>query len=65
MELDKKTQRLFDKELRIPCHLNHIADRVFKLSREETSVIINEMILNGILEESPFAKNYYKIKENV
>lgn len=65
MELDKKTQRLFDKELRIPCHLNHIADRVFKLSREETLVIINEMILHGIIEESCFAKNYYKIKENV
>jgi len=65
MELDTKTQRLFNKELKIPCHLNHIADRVFKLSREETLVIINEMILNGVLEESHFAKNYYKIKENV
>jgi hypothetical protein len=65
MELDKKTQRLFDKELKIPCHLNHIADRIFKLSKEQTLVIINEMILNGILEESCFVKNYYKIKENV
>lgn len=65
MELDTKTQRLFNRELKIPCHLNHIADRVFKLSREETLVIINEMILNGVLEESHFAKNYYKIKENV
>lgn len=63
MEFDKKTQRLFDKELRIPCHLNHIADRIFKLPREETLVIINEMTLNGILEESCFAKNYYKLKD--
>jgi hypothetical protein len=62
---DKKTQKLIDKELRIPCHLNHIADRVFKLSRDETQSIIQNMLESNILVESDFAKNYYKIKENV
>jgi hypothetical protein len=65
MTLEKKTQRVFDRELKIPCHVNYIADRVFKLSKEETMIIINEMVENGLLEESPFAKNYYKIKTNV
>ena len=65
MTLDKKTQRVFDKELKIPCHVNYIADRVFKLSKDETMVKINELVELGILEESPLAKNYFKIKENV
>lgn len=63
--MDKKTEKLFQKELKIPCHLNHIADRVLKLSREETQVIISEMLASELLEESPYAKNYYKIKQNV
>jgi len=63
--MDKKTEKLFQKELKIPCHLNHIADRVFRLSREETKVIISQMLESGLLEESPFSKNYYKIKNNV
>jgi hypothetical protein len=62
---DKKTQRLIDKELRIPCHLNHIADRVFKLPRVETQSIIQNMLEYGILVESKFAKNYYLLKEYV
>ena len=62
--MDKKTEKLFQKELRIPCHLNHIADRVFKLSRQETRVIISQMLESGLLEESQYAKNYYKIKSH-
>lgn len=65
MVLDKKTQRIFDKELRLPCNLNHIADRVLKVSREEAKVIVDMWIQQGVLEESDLAKNYYKKIENV
>ncbi len=40
--MDKKTEKLFQKELKIPCHVNHIADRVLKVSREEAKTIIDE-----------------------
>jgi len=63
--MDKKTERLFQKELKIPCHLNHIADRVFKVPREECKIIVENMIELGVLVESKFAKNYYILKENV
>ena len=60
---DKKTQRLIDKELKIPCHINHITDRVFKLPRQETQDIIQNMLESNIIVESVFAKNYYVLKQ--
>jgi hypothetical protein len=63
--MDKKTEKIFHKELKIPCHINYIADRIFKTTREETQFIINELVLRGIVERSHLAKEYYKIKENV
>lgn len=61
--MDKKTEKLFQKELTIPCHIHHIADRVFKVSREEAKTIIDELLSTNVIEESRFANNYYKLKE--
>jgi hypothetical protein len=61
MVLDKKTQRTFDKELRIPCNLNHIADRVLKVSREEAKILVDKWIQEGVLVESELAKNYFRL----
>jgi len=63
--MDKKTEKLFQKELKIPCHLNHIADRVLKVPKSEAQDIIEMMLTNGTLEESTFAKNYYNLKTDV
>lgn len=60
--MDKKTEKLFQKELTIPCHIHHIADRVLKVSREEAKTIIDELLSKNVVEESCFANNYYKIK---
>lgn len=65
MVLEKKTQKIFDKEMKIPCHVNHIATRILRLSMDETIDVVNHMVTEGLIEESSFAKNYYKIKENV
>lgn len=61
--MDKKTEKLFQKELKIPCHVNHIADRVLKVSREEAKTIIDELLSTNVIEESCFANDYYKLKE--
>jgi hypothetical protein len=63
--MDKKTEKLFQKELKIPCHINHIADRILKISREEAQIFIESSIKDGIVEESCFAKNYYKLTNHV
>ena len=62
--MDKKTEKLFQKELTIPCHIHHIADRVLKVSREEAKTIIDELLSKNVVEESCFANNYYKLKES-
>ena len=51
--------------MKIPCHVNHIATRILRLSMDETIDVVNQMVTEGLIEESSFAKNYYKIKENV
>ena len=60
--MDKKTEKLIQKELRIPCHMNYIADRVLKVSRDDARKTIYQLIDDGYLEESCFAKQYYKLK---
>jgi hypothetical protein len=62
MIFDKKQQRIFEKEMKIPCHIDYITTRVFKAKPEETQEIINQLLDEGIVEESPYAKKYYKIK---
>jgi ABC-type antimicrobial peptide transport system permease subunit len=62
---EKKIQTQFDKEMKIPCHIQHIASRILKLSIQETTDIVNQMVTEGLLEESTFAKNYYKLKDYV
>ena len=44
--------------------INHIADRVLKVSREETKTIIEQLLSTNVIEESCFANNYYKLKES-
>jgi hypothetical protein len=63
--MDKKTEKLFQKELKIPCHINHIAERILKVSKTDAQEIIDLLIQDGIVEESGFAKKYYKLKDNV
>jgi hypothetical protein len=63
--MDKKTEKLFQKELSIPCHINHIADRILKTSREDAQIFIDSLVKENVIEESCFAKNYYKLINHV
>jgi hypothetical protein len=63
--MDKKTEKLFQKELIIPYHINHIADRILKTSREDAQIFINTLVEKNVIEESCFAKNYYKLTHHV
>jgi hypothetical protein len=58
--MDKKIEKIFYKELKIPCHINYIADRILKTTRQEAQFIINELIDKGVVEESCFAEKYYR-----
>ena len=62
--MDKKTEKLFYKELKIPCHINYIAERVLKTSKESANMIIQELLMQNIVTESEFAKNYFKLKNH-
>lgn len=63
--MDQRTEKLFQKELKIPCHINHIADRILKTTREEAQIVIDELLSLNVVEESCFAQKYYKLKSNV
>lgn len=62
--MDNKTQKLLISKLRQPIHISYIAKYILKLTEEETKKILNEMIEQELLEESPLAANYYGNKKN-
>jgi len=51
-------------KLRQPIHISYIADYIFKKSISETKSIIQNLVYQGIIEESKYAKEYYVIKQN-
>jgi hypothetical protein len=53
--------KLLDK-LRRPVHITFISNHILKLSMEETEKFINEMIDEGLIEESKYGKGYYVVK---
>jgi hypothetical protein len=45
--------------LRQPVHISYISKYILKITEEETKKILNELIDEGVIEESPLASNYY------
>jgi len=51
-------KKLLDK-LRRPIHITFISNHILKLSMEETEKFINEMVDEGLIEESKYGKGYF------
>lgn len=58
---DKKIKALLGK-LRQPIHINYISTYILRDSMENTLEIINNLIEEGVVEESKYAKYYYNVK---
>jgi len=54
-------KNLLDK-LRSPVHITFISKHLLRFSMEETEKFINEMVEEGLVEESKYGKGYYVVK---
>jgi len=60
--MDNRTQKtLFSKLIR-PIHISYIQKYILKMSLDETKEIINDLINQGIVEESRYGVDYYVLK---
>ena len=50
-------------KLRRPVHVSYISKYMVKLPMDETMNILNEMIVDNLIEESVYGKDYYVIKQ--
>ena len=57
--MDDKTKKLLNTKLRQPVHISYISKYILKLTDKETKEILNKLIDEGVIEESPLASNYY------
>jgi hypothetical protein len=49
-------------KLRRPIHASYISKYLVKLPINETMDILNEMVEEGLIEESQYGKGYYVVK---
>lgn len=49
-------------KLRLPIHVTYISNHILKTSMVETEKLINEMVNEGLIEESKYGKGYYVVK---
>jgi hypothetical protein len=57
--MDDKTKKLLNSKLRQPVHISYISKYILKLSEKDTKKILDELINEGVLEESSLAPGYY------
>ena len=57
--MDNKTKKLLNSKLRQPVHISYISKYILKMTEKETKKILDEMIDEDLIEESPMASNYY------
>lgn len=58
----KQEQKLLSK-LRQPVHISYIAQHLLKCKEFEAKEILTPYIEDGVIEESPLAKNYFGLKK--
>jgi DNA-binding IclR family transcriptional regulator len=51
-------------KLRRPIHVSYISRHLVKLPIDKTMDMLNEMVEEGLVEESKYGKGYYVIKQN-
>jgi hypothetical protein len=54
-----KVKKLLNSKLRQPVHISYISKYILKMTEKETKKILDEMIDEDLIEESPMASNYY------
>ena len=47
------------RKLEIPVHINYISDYILRVGIDETRKRIEQLVSEGILEESQYGKEYY------
>ena len=57
--MENKTKKLLNSKLRQPIHISYISKYILKMTEKETKKILDEMISDGLIEESPMASEYY------
>jgi hypothetical protein len=57
--MDDKTKKLLNSKLRQPVHISYISKYILKMTEKETKEILNKLIYEGVIEESPLAPGYY------
>ena len=57
--MDNKVKKLLNSKLRQPVHISYISKYILKMTEKETNNILDEMIDEDLIEESPMASNYY------
>jgi hypothetical protein len=57
--MDDKTKKLLNTKLRQPVHISYISKYILKMTEKETKEILNKLIEEGVIEESPLAPGYY------
>ena len=61
--MDDKTKKLLNTKLRQPVHISYISKYILKLTEKETKEILDKLIEEGVIEESPLAPGYYGNKK--
>jgi hypothetical protein len=57
--MDDKTKKLLNSKLRQPVHISYISKYILKMTEKETKEILDKLIEEGVIEESPLAPGYY------
>lgn len=57
--MDIKVKKLLNTKLRQPVHISYISKYILKMTEKETKKILDEMISEDLIEESPMASDYY------
>jgi hypothetical protein len=57
--MDNKTKKLLNSKLRQPVHISYISKYILKMTEKETKEILDKLIDEGVIEESPLAPGYY------
>jgi hypothetical protein len=57
--MDDKTKKLLNSKLRQPVHISYISKYILKMTEKETKEILDKLIDEGVIEESPLAPGYY------
>jgi hypothetical protein len=57
--MDDKTKKLLNTKLRQPVHISYISKYILKMTEKETKEILDILIDEGVIEESPLSPGYY------